>query len=111
MFALLFIVAGIAHFVNTSFFISIMPPYLPFHLELVYISGVVEVILGALLVTKKFKTVAGWGIVGLLIAVSPANIHMAMNPKLYPQFPEMALYIRLVVQVMLIAWAYSYTKK
>lgn len=111
VYGLFFIVAGVAHFTNTAFFLNIMPPYLPWHLALVYISGVVEIILGLLLITTRFQAIAAWGLVALLVAVSPANIHMAMNPQLFPQFSTTALYIRLIVQVGLIFWAYTYTKK
>ncbi|BBM87804.1 DoxX family protein [Candidatus Uabimicrobium amorphum] len=111
LFGLFFIAAGIGHFVNTAFFMSIMPPYLPWHLALVYISGVIEIILGVSLMIKRFQALAAWGIVALLIAVSPANIHMAMNPELFPQFGVTALYVRLVIQVGLILWAYAYTRK
>lgn len=111
IYGLFFIAAGVGHFVNTTFFLSIMPPYLPWHLALVYISGVVEIVLGLLLMTTRFQIIAAWGLVALLVAVSPANIHMAMNPQLFPQFSTTALYVRLLVQVGLIFLAYVYTKK
>ena len=111
IYGLFFIAAGVGHFVNTAFFLSIMPPYLPWHLALVYISGVVEIVLGLLLMTTRFQIIAAWGLVALLVAVSPANIHMAMNPQLFPQFSTTALYVRLLVQVGLIFLAYVYTKK
>lgn len=111
IYGLFFIAAGVGHFTNTAFFLSIMPPYLPWHLALVYISGIVEIMLGLLLLTTRFQAIAAWGLVALLVVVSPVNIHMAMNPQLFPQFSTTALYIRLVVQVGLILWAYAYTKK
>ena len=46
--AVLFIVAGINHFAHPTFYLKMMPPYLPWHLALVYISGVAEIVLGAL---------------------------------------------------------------
>lgn len=111
VFAFLFIFAGVKHFTNTDFFMSIMPPYLPWHLAIVYISGVVEIILGIALLVKKLQTIAAWGLIALLIAVFPANIHMAINSELYPQFSSTALYIRLVLQGVLVLWAYWYTKQ
>ena len=53
---------------------TIMPPYLPLHLELVYLSGLCEAALGVLLVVPRFSRLAAWGICVLLIAVFPANI-------------------------------------
>jgi uncharacterized membrane protein len=46
-----------------------------------------------------------------LIAVFPANIHMAMNPELYPDTPLAALLIRLPLQGVLIALAYWFTRR
>ncbi len=106
----LFVVAGVNHFVNTSFYVGIMPPYLPLHLELVYVSGVSEVALGVLLLIPRWVAWAGWGIISLLLAVFPANVHMAMHPNLYPSLSSLGLWVRLPVQVLLIAWAYWYTR-
>ena len=52
-----------------------MPPYLPLHLELVYLSGFFEIALGLLLLVPRFSRLAAWGIIALLIAVFPANIY------------------------------------
>ena len=79
LFAVLFIAAGSNHFFSASFYIRIMPPYLPRPLLLVYLSGSVENILGGLLLIPDFARAAAWGLVALLIAVLPANIHMAVN--------------------------------
>lgn len=105
-----FIVAGLNHFANTEFYVSIMPPYLPAHRLLVYLSGIAETALGALLLWRHWSAVAAWGLIGLLIAVFPANLHMALNPERYPQFSPLALWLRLPVQAVLIAWAYWYTR-
>ncbi len=110
LFALLFIFAGTKHFTSTEFFLSIMPPYLPWHLALVYISGVAEIALGVMLLIPKYQHWAAWGLIALLVAVFPANIHMAMYPENYPNMPTMALYIRLPIQGLLILWAAWYRK-
>jgi uncharacterized membrane protein len=108
--ALLFIGAGILHFTNAAFYVSIMPPYLPWHLELVYLSGVFEILLGVMLLIPRFTILAAWGLIALLIAVFPANIHMAMHPQLYPDIPPAMLYARLPFQLVFIAWAWWFTK-
>jgi uncharacterized membrane protein len=105
----LFVVAGINHFVSTRFYVGIMPPYLPWHLELVYISGIAEVALGILLMVRRLAVRAAWGLIALLVAVFPANVHMAMHPEPYPSLPAAALWLRLPLQGLLIAWAYWYT--
>lgn len=110
LFGILFILAGLNHFRSPGFYINIMPPYLPWHRELVAISGVAEIALGALLLFRRWSVLAGWGLIVLLVAIFPANLHMAMNPQLYPSISPTALWLRLPLQVLLIAWAYYYTR-
>jgi uncharacterized membrane protein len=80
-------------------------------LFLVYLSGVIEVILGILLLIPKFQRLAAWGIILLLIAVFPANIHMAMNTELYPDINPLFIYLRLPLQYVAMAWAYWFTRE
>lgn len=107
--AILMIGAGITHFVNPGFFLKIMPPYWPLHLELVYLSGCFEIALGALLLVPRFSRFAAWGIVALLIAVFPANIYLFQNQELVPA-PPMVHLLRLLLQIVLILWAYWFTR-
>ena len=111
IFALIFITAGTLHFVKTDFFVQIMPPFIPWHFFWVYLSGIFEIILGVMLLIPKFSRIADYGLIVLLIGVFPANIYMAMNPQLFPEFGLTGLYLRLPIQFVLIAWAYWLTKK
>jgi uncharacterized membrane protein len=47
----------------------------------------------------------GWWLIATLIAMFPANVHMAMNPDEYPGFPGGAtvLWARLPLQAVFIA--------
>ena len=110
LFGAFFVVAGVTHFTNRDFFTSIVPPYLPWPELLVYVSGVAEIALGVLLMVPATTRIAAWGLIALLIAVFPANIHMAMNPQLYPDTPLAALLIRLPLQGLLIAVAFWFTR-
>ena len=105
-----FLLAGINHFINPDFYLKIMPPYLPWHLFLVYLSGFFEIALGGMILVPALTRVAAWGLITVLIAVFPANIHMAVNPGLYPDLSPIALWLRLPLQGVLIAWAYWYTR-
>lgn len=111
LFGILFILAGLNHFRSPDFYVNIVPPYLPWHRELVAISGVAEIALGALLLFSRWAVLAGWGLIAVLGAVFPANLHMAMHPELYPSISPTALWLRLPVQGLLIAWAYVYTRQ
>ncbi|HET9528776.1 MAG TPA: DoxX family membrane protein [Blastocatellia bacterium] len=109
--AIFFILAGVNHFVNPDFYVKIMPPYLPFHLELVYLSAIFEIVFGAMLLIARLSRVAAWGIIAVLIGVFPANIHMAVNSHLYPEISPIFLMLRLPLQAVLIAWAYWFTRR
>ncbi len=110
LFGIGFITAGANHFINPAFYVAIMPPYLPWPLELVYLSGVAEIGFGALLLLPRWSRAAAWGLIALLVAVFPANLHMALNTELYAWAPPAALWLRLPLQAVLIAWAYAYTR-
>ena len=108
--AVFFIGGGINHFLNPDFYVRIMPPYLPAHLQLVYLSGVFEILGGVLVLVPRVRGVAGWGVVVLLLAIFPANVHMALSPELFPDTSAVALYVRLPFQALFIAWAYWATR-
>jgi uncharacterized membrane protein len=111
LFAFSFILAGINHFINAEFYLKMMPPVLPAHLFLIRLSGVFEIALGVLLLIPKFTRLAAYGLIALLAAVFPANVYMAMNTEIFPEFSPSALYLRLPVQIVLIVWAFWFTRK
>ncbi len=107
--ACLYIAAGINHFRSPGFYYKIMPSYLPYPYTLIYISGIGESVLGILLLFKKTRQFAAWGLVVLLIAVFPANIQMLVN-YIQTNHPQLWIAIvRLPLQLPLIWWAYSFT--
>lgn len=108
--AILYGVAGINHFVDPGFYLRMMPPYLPWHEGLVALSGVAEILLGLGVLWPRTRALAGLGLVALLLAVFPANLHMALHPEEFPSFPVWGLYLRLPVQVLLVAWAWWATR-
>ena len=103
--AMSFIVVGVAHFTHAELFVGIMPTYLPWHLQLVWLSGLFEILGGLGLLVPSWRRFSAWGLLALLIAVFPANIHMAMN-EVYlnvdwlPQ-NRMGLYVRLPIQLLI----------
>lgn len=107
---ILFALAGANHFVHTDFYVNIMPAFLPWHTALVYVSGVFEVGFGLLLLFRRFERVAAWGVIALIIAVTPANVQMAIHPELYPEYSLTVLWARLPLQGVLIAWAFWFTR-
>jgi len=105
-----YIFNGVNHFLSTEVYLAIMPPYIPFHLELVYLSGAIEIFLGVLLLVKKLRKLASWGIILLLIAIFPANIYHLTSAGIGLGTPLWALWVRLPFQPLFIAWAYWHTR-
>jgi uncharacterized membrane protein len=107
--AIFMIGAGTMHFVNPAFFLKIMPPCLPFHQELVLLSGVFEVLFGILLLVPQSSRLAAWGIVALLVAVFPANLYLYQHQDILPASPVIH-FLRLPLQGVFILWAYWHTR-
>jgi uncharacterized membrane protein len=111
VFALFFIGAGVNHFIRTDFYLRMMPAYVPMHLTMVQASGIAEVVLGLLLLVPQTTAIAAWGLIALLIAVFPANVQMALHPETFPEFQPTALWLRLPLQFVMLAWAYWLTRR
>ena len=108
--SLFYIIAGINHFINPVWYIRIVPPILPFKIVIVYITGILEIILGSLLFFTNTRFIAGWGLVILLFAIYPANIYVALtNGEAMDTTPIIA-WGRLPFQFALIALAYWHSK-
>lgn len=101
--AFLFTAAGVLHFTNPAYFVAIVPPYLPAPEALVAISGVFEILGGLGVLVPATRRWAGYGLLALLVAVYPANIHMALNPDQFPDMSPAALYMRLPFQFVFAA--------
>lgn len=101
-----YVFAGVMHFVKPKIYLKMMPPYLPAHLTLVYLSGVAEILLGLLLWIPSARPLAAWGIIALLVAVFPANVYMLQRGGPAFKVPTWTLWVRLPLQGLLIVWAY-----
>jgi uncharacterized membrane protein len=78
--AVFYVGAGALHFIKTDAYLRIMPPYIPAHLAMVWISGGCEILGGLGLLLPQTRRAAAWGLIALLIAVFPANVYMATHP-------------------------------
>jgi len=113
LFGPFFVFAGVMHFVIPRQYEAIMPDYLPAHRELVVASGVAEIAGGVAVMHPSTRRLGSWWSIATLIAVFPANLHMALHPDRYKQIPggRMSLYLRLPVQLLFIAWAHAAGRK
>jgi uncharacterized membrane protein len=111
---LAFFAAGIPHFTQPESYLPMMPPYLPWHRELIFVSGTCEILggLGVLWPNQKIQRAAGLGLIALLAAIFPANLHMALNdaPMLGRHFSAVVRWGRLPLQFALMAWAWWATR-
>jgi uncharacterized membrane protein len=101
-----FVLAGVMHFVKPRAYKAIVPPYLPAPEALVYASGVAEIAGGVGLMVPSVRRPAGWWLIATLLAVFPANLHMALNPEQFPKVPGggAALWARLPLQLGFVGW-------
>ena len=107
---LVYISVGVNHFTDPYWFLQIVPPYLPYKIELVYISGFLEIVLGVMLLIPKTRVYAGWGLIMLLIAVYPANIYLAQTNGAAMNTTPLIAWGRLPFQFVFIGLAYWHTK-
>jgi uncharacterized membrane protein len=107
------VAAGANHFITPETYVAMMPGFLPAPLALVYISGIAEIAGGLGLILPATRRLAAWGLVALFLAVFPANINMAINdlPLGSRAIPAWALWARLPLQLVLIAWAFWFTRR
>jgi uncharacterized membrane protein len=98
-----FLATGLLHFIRPRIYEAIMPDYLPAHRKLVLASGAAEMAGGAGLLADRTARHAGWWLTATLVAVFPANLHMALHPARYRRIPPWALWLRLPLQAVIVA--------
>jgi len=106
--AVFFIVAGANHFISAEDYLPLMPGYLPWPMALIYLSGAAEMAGGIGVFFPKWRWLAGWWLIAVLVAVFPANIHMLIHrpPIMDNELPLWILWARLPLQAVMIAWVY-----
>lgn len=111
--SLLYVLVGIKHFSDPNFFLKIMPEYLNYHLELVYLSGFFEILFGVLLIFKKTRFFGAWGVFILLICIFPANIYLYNSEaaQIALDISKSQALIRLPFQIPLLILAYWHSNE
>jgi len=108
LFGPFFVFAGIMHFAIPRTYEAIVPDWLPARRALVYASGIAEMAGGAAVLHPRTRRAGSLWSIATLLAVFPANVHMALHPERY-RLPggRLALYLRLPVQALFVAWAHA----
>jgi uncharacterized membrane protein len=101
-----FVIAGTLHFLRPRPYVAIVPDALPRKREIVYVSGVAEIVGGAAVLAAPTRRGAGWWLIATLIAIFPANVNMAVNADRFRAIPRSLLWARLPVQGLLMAWVW-----
>ena len=107
-----FIVAGTLHFLRPRPYEAIVPPYVPRPREVVAVSGAAEIAGGVSALSPRRRTFTRWWLTALLVAVFPANVHMALHPDRIRglSIPRWLLWARLPLQPVLVAWVWRGTR-
>jgi uncharacterized membrane protein len=102
-----FIITGLIHFSNPARFLPMMPPFLPWPLGLIYLSGALEIVGGVGLAMRATRRLAAFGLAALLLAIFPANIYVAFSGGSVEGLPQASWYywVRLPFQFVYIGWA------
>ena len=106
--AIMYILAGIMHFLKPKVYLRIMPEYLPFHKFLVVLSGFAEILLGISLLIPPIKNLAIFGIIMMLTIFLAVHFYMLSEKKASAGIPAWILILRIPLQFGLMYWAYSY---
>lgn len=104
----LFILAGMNHFRKPKLYEKVLPPYIPAHSSVVMASGIVEMILGFMLMNQEYQAGGAWGIIVLMILFLPVHMYMLQNKKASLNLPKWLLLLRIPLQFGLMLWAYLY---
>jgi uncharacterized membrane protein len=113
--AAFFTTSGVLHFVIPRSYEAMMPPSLPAHREAVIVSGIAEIVGGAAVLPPRGRRFARCWLLALLVAVFPANVHMALNPEQVrgldlDKVPRWALWARLPLQPLAMLWVWRATR-
>ena len=106
IFALFMIYAGIQHFVKPDFFIPFVPSFLPFTKTIIYASGILEILLGIMMIIPKYAKEGALGILLLMLVFLPIHVWDVFSATPAIGSHKAAL-IRLPVQLLFIALAWK----
>lgn len=105
---ILLVLAGMNHFRKPTLYERVIPPRFPAASTLILITGIVEMILGFMLLNVRTQQYAAWGIIFLLINYFIIHVYVLMNRKTFPKLPKWTLFLSMPIHLFLIIWAVNY---
>ena len=106
--ALVFVFTGVGHFVTPEQMAEMIPPVVPWRVELIYVSGVIEIAAAVAVLVERTRRAAGWFIIAMLVGLLPFNIYAAIvrAPMGGHAWGPAYLLVRVPLQLVLLAWCY-----
>jgi len=104
-----FVMAGTAHFARPDFYLKMMPPWIPAPNFMIAASGAFEILFGVMAAVPRLRRLAGAGLILLLLAVFPANLHLAFHPGVFEGISPWVLWLRLPFQLVFVFWVWRCT--
>ena len=109
--AFLYVGAGINHFLHPGFYLKIMPRYLPYPLELIFISGIFEIILGFAMLPLRTRKTTSLLIIAMLVVFTVVHVQMIIDTYADGGIKFWIAVFRLPLQYILIRWSWLVYKK
>jgi len=106
--AIMYVFAGLIHFVKPKIYMRVMPQYLPNHKALVFWSGIAEIVLGIGLCIPVLKVISIYGIIAMLLVFLMVHFYMLSGEKASTGIPKWILILRIPLQFGLMYWAWVY---
>ncbi|RLA64764.1 MAG: hypothetical protein DRQ88_06690 [Epsilonproteobacteria bacterium] len=103
---LVFFSTGLGHFLETDFYLAMMPPYIPFHLPIVLFTGFCECMMAIFIIIPETKKYAARVMILFLLAYLPAVLHMMTNMDLFPEVSRQLLMFSLPAHLLMIVMSW-----
>ena len=108
--AIMLIFTGIAHFTMTESMIQMLPEFIPYKKETVYLTGILEISASIGLLIQRLSKLTSILLIVFFLAILPANIVGSIKQVDFGGMAEGVshLYFRIPLQVLFIFWTYYF---
>jgi len=103
---LVFFSTGLGHFLETEFYLQMMPSYIPFHLQIVLVTGFFECLMAIFIIIPETKKYAARFMVVFLLSYLPAVFHIMTNMALFPEVSRQLLIFSIPAHLMMIVMSW-----
>lgn len=102
---------SIAHFIYTEGMAMMLPEFIPFKTEVIYLTGLIEIAAAIGLLIPRLRTITAWLLILFFVLILPANIYSALEQVNYQNASYDGnslsyLWFRVPLQILYIVWTY-----